>query len=99
MNWDFKRSVLAGAYWLVLCSQTEATTGRHTHFGEEITYVSDGEGELLINGQALRKLKAGDGFIVPNGAIHEARATGSAPLKLVAVFTVDKGKPLTTPAQ
>jgi quercetin dioxygenase-like cupin family protein len=61
--------------------------------------VSDGEGELLIDGQAPRQLKAGDGLIVPNRAIPEARTTGSAPVKLVAVFTVGQGKPLTTPAQ
>jgi len=75
-----------------------ATTGKHTHFGEEISYVTDGEGELTIAGQPARKLKVGDGFIVPSGAVHEARNTGSQPLKLVAVFVVEKGKALTTPA-
>lgn len=75
-----------------------STTGRHTHFGEEISYVTDGEGELLIDGQPVRKLKAGVGFIVPNGAKHEARNTGTGVLKVLAVFPVEKGKPLTTPA-
>jgi len=76
-----------------------ASAGRHTHFGEEISYVISGEGELMIDGQPTRKLKAGDGFIVPAGAIHDAKQTGSAPLMLSGVFYVDKGKPLTTPAQ
>lgn len=76
-----------------------ASAGRHTHFGEEISYVISGEGELLIDGQPARKLKAGDGFIVPAGAIHDAKNTGSTPLLLSGVFYVEKGKALTTPAQ
>ncbi len=75
-----------------------ASAGRHTHFGEEISYVIEGEGELLIDGRPARKLKAGDGFIVPAGAIHDARNTGAVPLKLSGVFVVEKGKPLSTPA-
>lgn len=76
-----------------------ASAGRHTHFGEEISYVISGEGELMIEGQPTRKLKPGDGFIVPAGAVHDARNTGKAPLVLSGVFVVDKGKPLSTPAR
>jgi len=54
--------------------------------------------ELLIDGQPARKLKSGEGFIVPAGAKHDARNIGSQPLKLVAVYVVEKGKPLATPA-
>jgi len=75
-----------------------ANVGRHTHPGEEISYVTEGEGELLIEGQPARKLKPGDGFIVPAGAKHDARNTGAKPLKVVAVYVVEKGKPLATPA-
>jgi quercetin dioxygenase-like cupin family protein len=75
-----------------------ASAGRHTHFGEEISYVIDGEGELLIDGKPARKIKTGDGFIVPAGAIHDAHNTGSKPLVLAAVYYVEKGKPLATPA-
>jgi quercetin dioxygenase-like cupin family protein len=76
-----------------------ASAGRHTHFGEEISYVMDGEGELMIDGQPVRKLKTGDGFIVPAGAIHDAHNTGAKPLVLAAVYYVEKGKPLATPAK
>jgi quercetin dioxygenase-like cupin family protein len=75
-----------------------ASAGRHTHPGEEISYVMDGEGELIIAGQPTRKIKTGDGFIVPAGAIHDAHNTGTQPLKLAAVYYVEKGKPLATPA-
>ena len=75
-----------------------ARAGRHTHPGDEISYVAEGEGEILIDGQSARKVKAGDGFVIPAGAKHDAHNTGSMPLKLVAVYVVEKGKPLATPA-
>lgn len=75
-----------------------ANVGRHTHPGEEISYVMEGEGELLVEGQPARKLKAGDGFVVPMGAKHDARNTGTKPLKVAAIYVVEKGKPLATPA-
>lgn len=72
--------------------------GRHTHDGDEISYVLEGEGELLIDGAPPRKVKAGDAFVIPAGTIHDAKNTGSVPMKLVGVFVVEKGKPLATPA-
>jgi quercetin dioxygenase-like cupin family protein len=74
------------------------STGRHTHPGEEITYLIEGEGELLIDGEPTRKLKAGDGFIVPPGKKHDARNTGTQTMKLSVVYLVDKDKPMATPA-
>lgn len=75
-----------------------ASAGRHTHPGEEISYVSEGEGVILMDGKAPLNVKAGDGFVVPGGTKHDARNTGAMPLKLVAVYVVEKGKPLATPA-
>jgi quercetin dioxygenase-like cupin family protein len=76
----------------------QARAGRHTHPGEEITYVLEGEGEILIEGKPPLKIKGGDGFVIPANARHDAHNTGSAPLKLVATYVVEKGKPLATPA-
>jgi quercetin dioxygenase-like cupin family protein len=73
--------------------------GRHTHPGDEISYVTEGEGEIIIDGEDPRRLKPGDAFIVPAGKVHDARNIGSGPLKLVGVYVVDKGKPLATPAK
>jgi len=75
-----------------------AKAGRHTHPGDEISYILEGEGEILIEGQSPRKVKAGDGFVIPAGAKHDAHNTGAQPLKLVGVYVVEKGKPLATPA-
>jgi quercetin dioxygenase-like cupin family protein len=75
-----------------------ARAGRHTHPGDEISYVVEGEGEILVEGQPPRNVKAGDGFVIPGGSKHDAHNTGSTPLKLVGVYVVEKGKPLATPA-
>ncbi|MGH9721784.1 MAG: cupin domain-containing protein [Bryobacteraceae bacterium] len=75
-----------------------AQAGRHTHPGDEMTYVLEGEAEILVEGQPPRKVKAGDGFVIPAGAKHDARNTGKLPVKLVGVYVVEKGKPLATPS-
>ena len=72
--------------------------GWHTHPGDEISYILEGEGEILMEGQPALKVKAGDGFVVPAGVKHDAHNTGTQTLKLVGVYVVEKGKPLATPA-
>ena len=76
-----------------------STSGRHTHPGEEISYILEGEGEVLVDGQATIKLKPGVSFVIPARAKHEALNTGTQTLKLVGVYVVDKGQPLATPVQ
>jgi len=75
-----------------------AKAGRHTHPGDEISYVLEGEATLLIEGQAPRIVKAGESFVIPAGVVHDAHNNGSTPTKLVGVYVVEKGKPLATPA-
>lgn len=75
-----------------------AHAGRHTHPGDEISYVLEGETELLIEGQPPRLVKAGESFVIPAGVVHDAHNATAAPVKLVGVFVVEKGKPLATPA-
>lgn len=76
-----------------------ASAPRHTHPGDEISYVMEGEVELLIDGEAPRTVRAGEGFVIPAGKVHGARNAGAAPLRFVGVYVVDKGKPLATPAK
>ena len=75
-----------------------AKAGRHTHPGDEISYVMEGEATLLIDGQAPRQVKAGESFVIPAGTVHDAHNNGTSPIKLVGVYVVEKGKPLATPA-
>lgn len=75
-----------------------ASAPRHTHPGDEISYVLEGEVELLVDGEPPRVVKAGEAFVVPAGKVHGARNGGSASLRFVGVYVVEKGKPLATPA-
>ena len=72
--------------------------GRHTHPGDEISYVLEGEAELLIDGQPPRIVKAGESFVIPAGVIHDAHNATDKPIRLVGVYVVEKGKPLASPA-
>jgi quercetin dioxygenase-like cupin family protein len=74
------------------------SAGRHTHPGDEISYVLSGEGEILMEGKPPLKIRPGEGFVIPGGTKHDAHNTGTEPLKLVGVYVVEKGKPLATPA-
>ena len=72
--------------------------GWHTHPGDEVSYVVDGELTLMVAGQAPRKVAAGEGFVIPAGVVHNAKNDGGVPTKLVGVYVVEKGKPLASPA-
>jgi quercetin dioxygenase-like cupin family protein len=72
-------------------------SGRHTHPGAETGYVLEGELELEIDGQPPLKVKTGESYQIPPGAVHNAKA-GDKPFKVLGIYIVDKTKPLATPA-
>ena len=72
--------------------------GWHTHPGDEISYVTEGEATLMVAGQPPRKVAAGDAFVIPAGVVHNAKNDGAVTTKLVGVYVVEKGKPLASPA-
>jgi quercetin dioxygenase-like cupin family protein len=74
------------------------SAGRHTHPGVETGYVIEGEGELIIEGQPTKVLKPGESWAIPAGVIHDAKVVGDKPLKIMAIYIVEKDKPLATPA-
>jgi quercetin dioxygenase-like cupin family protein len=76
-----------------------AVVARHTHPGEEVSVMLEGELVLEIAGKPPVTLKAGQAFTVPKGAVHGVKSTGSAPAKLLATYIVEKDKPLRSPAQ
>ena len=75
-----------------------AAAGRHTHPGEEIGYVLEGQVLLEQDGKPAVTLKAGQAFLIPAGTIHNATNTGSALARVLANYVVEKGKPVATPA-
>ncbi len=71
--------------------------GRHTHPGAETGYVLEGELELVIDGKPPLKVKAGESYQIPEGAVHDAKA-GDKPFKVLGVYIVKAGEPLAKPA-
>ena len=74
-------------------------TGRHTHPGEEISFVELGPFVLEIEGQPARTLKTGEAFMVPAGKVHNGHPTPGGTAKVVATYVIEKDKPVTTPAK
>jgi quercetin dioxygenase-like cupin family protein len=77
----------------------DGIVGRHTHPGEESSYILEGTVQLDIDGKPSVTLKAGDTFFIPAGVIHAAKNTGKTQAKVLATYIVEKGKPLATPAK
>jgi quercetin dioxygenase-like cupin family protein len=75
-----------------------ATTGRHTHPGDEFAVVLQGTLELRVEGQEPRRVTVGDAYHNPQGVVHETRNVGDSVAKTVATFIVEKGKPRTAAA-
>ena len=72
-----------------------STTGRHTHPGDEYTYVLQGTLELSAEGRETRRVSAGEVVHNPGGLVHEARNVGDSPARVAVTFVIDKGKPIT----
>jgi quercetin dioxygenase-like cupin family protein len=72
--------------------------GRHSHFGVESGYVLEGDAVLVVEGQPDKPMKAGDSYQIPAGAVHTAKS-GPKGAKVLAVYVVEKGKPLATAAK
>ena len=74
------------------------STGRHTHFGVESGYIIEGSASMEIEGETPKLLKAGDSYIIAANKVHDAKAVGDTPAKVIATYVVEKGKALATPA-
>ncbi len=73
-----------------------ASSGKHRHHGIEVAYVLDGSVLLEREGQTSVTLKAGEAF-KNEGGVHNAKNPGTTPVKILAVYLVEKGKPLAEP--
>ncbi len=75
------------------------SAGKHFHHGIEVGYVAEGEAEILVDGEAPRRVRAGESYAIPARRPHDARNTGAGVVKVVATYVVEKGKPLAEPAR
>ena len=72
--------------------------GRHSHPGVVMAQVVDGDFWIQLDGQPEKIVHAGESLTLPDRAIHNEGATDK-PTRLNAVYVVEKGKPLASPAQ
>jgi len=76
-----------------------AETGWHTHPGNDFTYVRSGELTLEVEGKATHTYKGGTAFHNEPGVKHNGRnLSKTEPVKYVAVWVLEQGKPPTSPA-
>jgi quercetin dioxygenase-like cupin family protein len=74
-----------------------ASLPRHTHPGIESGYVVEGGAEVTIKGQAALALKPGGAWQVAPETPHSLK-NGDKTTKYAITYTVEKGKPLISPA-
>ena len=70
--------------------------GRHNHPGVVMAHVVEGDFWYTPDGQPEKILHAGDSLTIPDRAIHSEGATDK--VKLNAVYVLEKGQPLASPA-
>jgi quercetin dioxygenase-like cupin family protein len=72
--------------------------GKHNHPGTEGGYILEGTLTLFVDGQPPKDLKPGDSYNIGPGVAHDAKS-GPSGAKVLAVYTVEKGKPLASPVK
>ena len=70
--------------------------GRHIHSATLVGQVLEGQLTLEQEGLPARTYNAGDSITVKPGQIHEGLNKGKTPIRILATFIAEKGKPLTT---
>lgn len=70
----------------------------HTHPGDCVGSVLEGAVELLVEGQAPRRVGAGEAYGNLRGTVHGFRNVGDVQAKLLNSLVVDKGVPRVQPA-
>jgi quercetin dioxygenase-like cupin family protein len=79
--------------------QPGGSPGRHMHHGVEIGYVLDGAIVVEQQGRQPVTKKAGEFFQIDAGATHDAKNTAKTAAKILAIYLVEKGKPLAEPVK
>ena len=70
--------------------------GKHIHPGTVLVHVQEGALTLDHDGRQTVTYKAGESLFVEPGKVHEGINKGNTPVKAIATFVVEKGKPMTT---
>ncbi len=92
-----------GHMWVVVIPPGEAT-GKHYHPGYEFIYTMDGTGVMQEKGKPDVAIKPGVAFYLRSSSdraeyVHEAKNTGTTPIKLLVVLISDRGQPMVKPVK
>jgi len=68
--------------------------GKHTHPGEELGIVLEGQLLLEVAGQPARTVKAGESIFIPPNTVHSAKNTARGKTVVFSTYIVEKGKPV-----
>jgi len=60
----------------------QATVRHHHKVSEEIYYLTEGAGQMELDGET-RRVAAGDAILIPPGAWHRLENDGDGPLRLL----------------
>ncbi|MEU3526516.1 cupin domain-containing protein [Streptomyces sp. NPDC038707] len=71
-------------------------SGRHSHPGIEVGYIVRGDVLMEFDDRPPLRLRTGDPFFIPDGAIHNARNVGTVTTMMLSTYVVDASKPLVT---
>lgn len=74
-----------------------ASTGRHTHPGDEYATVLQGELTLYVEGREARKVVAGEAYHSPRGIVHETINASNKAAEVISTFVIDKNQALIIP--
>lgn len=87
-NDDFRRVLYTGhnLQLVLMAIQPGEEIGEEVHDDRDQFFrIEGGSGEVWIDG-VCHKVKADDGIIVPQGALHNVKSTGQEPLKLYTIY-------------
>ena len=70
--------------------------GLHTHPGFDAAYLLEGSLTVLEQDQPDKLIRPGESWRVPPGSVHEVKV-GDQATKVLAIYVVERGKPLATP--
>ena len=74
----------------------QVNSGLHTHPGFDAAYLLEGDLTVLERGQPDKPIHPGQSWHVRPGIVHEVKA-GKRSAKVLAIYVVEKDKPLATP--
>lgn len=97
---ELQRNPSPARGWLTVQTLVEIPrhkeSGRHSHPGVEVGYIVRGDVLMVFDDGPAQRLRTGDPFFIPSGAIHNARNVGTVTTMMLSTYVIDETKPLVT---